>query len=585
MNMLYNEIKKLYYNFDKILLLFASLFGVMEIIWIPLNAWLAESLLRLTGHAYLSPTNLLSVMLEKWWVTGLFLLLVVVNLVIAYLELAFILVGVYQLFDQRIKHLREYIRDVLGSMKQVIRTMTPTKVLFVVCYAVVLLPFLRKIGNIYYFNKLVVPQFVLDYLANRYLIGGVITTILLVFFWAASRLMYALPQIYFAQEPVREAVRFSWEKTKGKQQLAAYLRLLWIIAQTLLGFVVVAVFLYAVQSLADSLPDSISFAFALLHFIVLQLAYYGAIAHFMLKFVGTISDGTLPVYRRKRLRHRLRLSIIVAASLYFGVHGYIQLYYPFETLPVTISHRGVDNENGVQNTIDALKKTAALKPDYIEMDVQETKDGQFVVMHDTELSQLTGHSGGTHDYTLAELTAMKATENGMSSSVASFDDYLRTANQLGQKLLVEIKTNSKDSPKMMKHFLEKYGKNLIQHGHQMQSLDYEVILSVSEYSEELLTFFILPFNSIYPNTAADGYTMEYTSLDQAFVVKSWLRQKFVYAWTPNDETTMTQMIQMQADGIITDQLSLLQSVIADVENDRNYASLLFLQAQFLFYRF
>ncbi|WP_269088982.1 glycerophosphodiester phosphodiesterase family protein, partial [Streptococcus suis] len=91
--------------------------------------------------------------------------------------------------------------------------------------------------------------------------------------------------------------------------------------------------------------------------------------------------------------------------------------------------------NAVQNSIEALEKTSQLKPDYIEMDVQETKDGQFIVMHDTDLLALTGNPGGTHDYTLAELIGMTASENGMAAPVPSFDEYLEKADELGQKLL------------------------------------------------------------------------------------------------------------------------------------------------------
>lgn len=39
-------------------------------------------------------------------------------------------------------------------------------------------------------------------------------------------------------------------------------------------------------------------------------------------------------------------------------------------------------KNGVQNTIPAMEATAKSKPDYVEMDIQETKDHQFVVFHD-----------------------------------------------------------------------------------------------------------------------------------------------------------------------------------------------------------
>ncbi len=52
-----------------------TLFTFMEFVWIPLNSWISEGLLAMTGHAYLSPTNLLSVFAENLLVTGLFILL------------------------------------------------------------------------------------------------------------------------------------------------------------------------------------------------------------------------------------------------------------------------------------------------------------------------------------------------------------------------------------------------------------------------------------------------------------------------------------------------------------------------------
>ncbi len=75
MKKIQREFQKIYYNLDKILLLFFTLFTFMEFVWIPLNSWISEGLLAMTGHAYLSPTNLLSVFAENLLVTGLFILL------------------------------------------------------------------------------------------------------------------------------------------------------------------------------------------------------------------------------------------------------------------------------------------------------------------------------------------------------------------------------------------------------------------------------------------------------------------------------------------------------------------------------
>lgn len=198
---------------------------------------------------------------------------------------------------------------------------------------------------------------------------------------------------------------------------------------------------------------------------------------------------------------------------------------------------------------------------------------------------LTGNPGGTHDYSLAEMTTMTASENGMTAPVPSFDTYLDRADALGQKLLVEIKVTNQDSPELTKNFLKKYGQRLLAKGHQIQSLDYKTIIEVKEYNKKLVSFFILPFNSIYPTTVADGYTMEYTSLDQNFILKSWIKGKSVYAWTANDEETMTKMVMLQVDGIITDNMTELKALLEDVKIHRRYADLFFLQFQSLLYHF
>ncbi|HEL1585704.1 TPA: glycerophosphodiester phosphodiesterase [Streptococcus suis] len=579
------EFQKIYYNLDKILLLFASSFAFMEFIWIPLNSWLAEALLSLTGHAYLSPTNALAVFSENGFVTLLFLLLFVANIFVAYLELALLFTGVWQLLDQNVKHLPDYLRDVSRSMLAILRHISLPKLIFLLFYAVILLPFLRRLLNIYYFNKLVIPEFVVDYLTNILLVGLLFLIALLVFFWLASRLMYAIPKVYFEHRSVKESIRYSWDKTSGRNQVGHFFSLIGIILQSTLLFFLSGLCFYTVQVLVERFVPGLAYPMVIVHYVLLRLAFYSAIALFMTKFVTLVTGKHLPSYRRKRLRHRLRLAIVATASLYYGIQGAVTFYYPLETLPITISHRGVDNANGVQNTLDSLEKTAQLSPDFVEMDIQETKDLEFVVMHDTDLQALTGNPGGTHDYTLAELTKMTASENGMSSPVPSFDAYLDKADQLGQKLLVEIKVTDQDSPDLTKTFLEKYGQRLLDKGHQIQSLDYQTIIEVKEYDEALVSFFILPFNSIYPQTLADGYTMEYSSLDQNFMVKSWLHGKSVYAWTPNDEETMTQMILLQVDGIITDQLAVMQDLMKNFQENTSYSDLFLIQFQKLLYQF
>ncbi|HFI0621152.1 TPA: glycerophosphoryl diester phosphodiesterase membrane domain-containing protein [Streptococcus suis] len=577
--------QKVYYNLDKILLLFFTLFSVMEFVWIPLNSWASEGLLAMTGHAYLSPTNVFSVLSENILVTGLFILLFLVNLAIAYLELALLFSGVGQLLDQRVKHFPDYVMDMRDSMLDIIRHSSVPKVLFLLFYSVILLPFLRRILNIYYFNKIVVPQFLIDHFSNTLWLAVLIFFSFILFFWLAARFMYALPKIYFEHRSVKESIAYSWERTRGWQQVRSMGKLFWLVTLPVFLFSIGGTLLYELQLVVEKIAPQLSFPLAVFSYILLKLLYYGVVSLFMIGFISYVTGKKLPSYRRKRLRHRLRLTILAVSSLVFGIQGSLALHYPVYSLPLTISHRGVDAGNAVQNSIEALEATSQLQPDYIEMDIQETKDGQFVVMHDTDLMALTGNPGGTHDYSLAEMTTMTASENGMTAPVPSFDTYLDRADALGQKLLVEIKVTKQDSPDLTKNFLKKYGQRLLAKGHQIQSLDYKTIIEVKEYSKKLVSFFILPFNSIYPTTVADGYTMEYTSLDQNFILKSWIKGKSVYAWTANDEETMTKMVMLQVDGIITDNMTELKALLEDVKVHRRYADLFFLQFQSLLYHF
>src|SRR5262245_15103723 len=56
--------------------------------------------------------------------------------------------------------------------------------------------------------------------------------------------------------------------------------------------------------------------------------------------------------------------------------------------PVTIAHRGASGY-APENTLAAVRKADKLGFDWVENDVQRTKDGKLVVMHDTTLARTT----------------------------------------------------------------------------------------------------------------------------------------------------------------------------------------------------
>ena len=441
-----------------------------------------------------------------------------------------------------------------------------------------LFPFIRKILKIYYLNKIVIPDFIVTYLEDKHwLVGLMIFASAWILLYVSVRLMFTLPKILFEKRTVREGVKYSLQKTK-KQVLFYAWNLLLIIIKTYLFFFLLLTPLLIGQIVIDNLTQKESLILGVINFVLIKNIHYMALTYFLVKFVSFLTGEELEIMPRRKKDHLMRWGVMGCASIFFALEGYIYLEAPVTNTPLVISHRGVSNKNGVQNTVQSLEKTAQLKPDLIEMDVQETKDGQFVMMHDANLKNLAGINARPQDLTLEELTGLDISENGYRTKISSFDDYLNRANELHQRLLIEIKTSKKDSPQMMERFLEKYGTIIKQYGHQMQSLDYHVIDQVLKYDSTIPAYFILPYNSIFPKTKATGYTMEYSTLDEYFVTKLWYTEQKLYVWTINSSDALDKSLQLSVDGMITDDMEMLQETLAAAQEDPEYTDLLLKKA-------
>lgn len=69
---------------------------------------------------------------------------------------------------------------------------------------------------------------------------------------------------------------------------------------------------------------------------------------------------------------------------------------------LVLAHRGASGY-APENTIEAYKKAIELGADGIELDVQMTKDGEIVVIHDETIDRTSDGKGWVKDYTLEEL--------------------------------------------------------------------------------------------------------------------------------------------------------------------------------------
>lgn len=75
--------------------------------------------------------------------------------------------------------------------------------------------------------------------------------------------------------------------------------------------------------------------------------------------------------------------------------------------PLVIAHRGYSRV-APENTLMAYQKAIEVGADMVEMDINLTKDGELVMIHDHFLERTTNGKGLVQDYTLSELKQLDA---------------------------------------------------------------------------------------------------------------------------------------------------------------------------------
>ncbi|NDW00169.1 glycerophosphodiester phosphodiesterase family protein [Salipiger sp. PrR002] len=98
-----------------------------------------------------------------------------------------------------------------------------------------------------------------------------------------------------------------------------------------------------------------------------------------------------------------------------------------DAAPLIISHRG-DWLSHPENSLDAITSATARGADMVEIDVQTTRDGHLVLLHDETLDRTTEGSGLLADHDLDTVTRLRLRE-GMGDGSALTEITLPTLGQ------------------------------------------------------------------------------------------------------------------------------------------------------------
>ena len=213
-----------------------------------------------------------------------------------------------------------------------------------------------------------------------------------------------------------------------------------------------------------------------------------------------------------------------------------------------IGHRGGE---GVENTLGAIKNSIDKKIDYVEIDIQRTKDNHYIVHHDKTFKRVAGINKSPTNMTLKEIKRISLRGN---ERIPTLDEVLKLSKNK-MNLFIELKGKTADK-KMVDDVVKLVKKYKMEKQVVFISMRYTAIDYVKTKYKEFKTGFIyFLFLGDMSKIKAD-----YMLFSEDFVTKNHIdeihkHKKKAIVWTVNSLDSMKKYLDSSVDGIITDRVN------------------------------
>lgn len=126
-----------------------------------------------------------------------------------------------------------------------------------------------------------------------------------------------------------------------------------------------------------------------------------------------------------------------------------------------VAHRGYSSQ-APENTLPAIQKAAEFGFDYVEIDVRQTKDGVWVLMHDEDIGTVCDKSGKVSSFTYYDLVTCNVVKGANIQDypdlkIPTFEQALKTCLEFNVKPMIEIKDYTREGLENLLKLIDKYG--------------------------------------------------------------------------------------------------------------------------------
>lgn len=554
--------------------------AIMSVFLMPLFSFLFNALMKVSGNSYIA-----NGLLQKFLISPFGILVILISLIMGFVLLLLNLGGLVVIAHQSIigSEQSRFIDIVMYAFKR-LKYLFGLDGILLVIYFVVLAPLIDAEYSIAAFDRLQIPGFVMDTIQANALYNILLGLGFLVVVYLSVKWMYALHILLLENLSDKKILKRCkvifknhWKKIlKSTFQHSVF--------DLLIGFGVMFIIIVPVGYLISGLGLSIDYLVAFIIFLFITLLYVisniavtlGVIR--MTMIYHDFEESNVEILKIKtvdvpsKFNKFLSNKLVLVLSFIFMIVGVLGYTYVFDAnlknarydVDIT-AHRGSSVE-APENTLSAIKLAVENGADFVEIDVQLTKDKKIILLHDKTFMRTSNVDKRPDELNLDEI---KTFDNGAWFSKDFIGEPVVTLEEVmayseGKiKLNIEMK-GTEYSPDLTEHLVKLIEQKAYQNNCVITSLVYDDLLKVEELKPNLDTGYIM-FIALgdLSQMKTDFYSVEAANVTEAFVEKAHDSGRQVHVWTINERPDMEAMMDMGVDNIITDQDALLKEIIEE----------------------
>ena len=538
--------------------------------------------MKVTGYNYLTLENITGFIVNPL-VIILLVMLILFMMMFNFFDLSTIIVLLDASYQKKAVDIKEALGISLKKSLQVFK-INNLPLAFMLLF---LIPFLNIGIASGFVSSISVPEFIMDYINNNILFKIIFWLIFSVLLIILLRWLYAIHYYVLENNKFRQA-RAKSIKLNTKNRL---LDLIKMIVVQLIIFLLYIIFLFlgiaiiylVYLSLKKIVVVSSIFITIIGIFLGLSLVIFALLSTPInyacmsaLFYQNKIKSGekikhiqfnkikkiTISTVRWRRFKTSLVLCSVLTGTVF--TYGLVTGRYNFNIEYIKkqeiTAHRGSSikyPENTMLAFVGALNEQA----NWIELDVQQTKDDVLVVSHDNNLKRTTGKDINITDVDYDEIKEIDVgsylNSNYPISYMPRLEDVIKWASSNNMKVNIELKPNGMENALEEKviALIKKYN---FEDNCVVASGKYEVLEKVKEIDDDIKTAYVMSFfyGDIIKLDKVDVFSIEASSINNELVKKIHNNGKEIYAWTVNNSDSINKMLELNVDNIITDDVEL-----------------------------